>query len=287
MAKDFTSNLKKKRDALQNSFVMNMQEDTKKSLDKLETSPTLDNLENAITIIENDSVITEAEKKEILKEINQNYGHLFTFDNCPTNNYSALKDQAKFLYHATRYNFLLYAQRVKAIRDFQYYKTEDKYQTFEEFIEKEIKADKSGTYKYINLIEYFETDFYKSGSASTFDPSDFEATKLFPILPLMKSKKITDKEKENIKKDFFSRIQHNESWRQIQEEAKKYKIKYNLIAHDNVQTTLEIESDLNKILKKLNKDERNILANAAKFLGKKNLIEKIKKLNKEENVDGV
>lgn len=141
---------------------------------------------------------------------------MFNFENCPED-YFELKKEARFLSGMTQYSFLLMAQRLKKIKDGQLYK-KDGYSDFKAFVEKEMPISRQTAYKYIDIITYFDVALERQ--------RELDYTKLVPVLPLLKSTN-QDIPKEELKTKFINEISLKTK-KELEEEAKKLKIKYGI-----------------------------------------------------------
>jgi hypothetical protein len=200
--------------------------------------PTNKKIDYALDTIRNEDRIKTIDKNEIEKkllEFRDNYMDLFNLNNCPSpteENYEQLKQEAKFFAGMTGYNFILMAQRVKAIRDYQLYKI-DNYPDFKSFIEKELSINRQTVYKYIDIINYF--------GVSSMRHEGYDYSKLIPFIPIIKFFD-NDEQREDLKLKIINDSK-KKSQREMQEEARELKIKYGLVK-------AEKESDLGKAMNK-------------------------------------
>ena len=186
-----------------------------------EKEPSIENKAKAIAAIKNDSALTLA-STELLEEIQNLFVKAFSSNTIPSN-YADLKKEAIYLADLNQVSGLYMAQRLKIIRDKELYK-EDKYQDFKEFITSELSLSKSTVYNYIDLVEIFleskllNIDVEKISS---------NRSKVIPFLPILKSDKLSDKDKESIKSSIMKEID-TKSAREMSAEAKDLKVEYGL-----------------------------------------------------------
>ena len=196
---------------------INTNENTKKVIKEAIDHPTKEHIIDAIEVIREDDIISDTERKELIKSFQDQFTSIFNFNNCP-DDYESLKKEAKFLSKMTQYSFLLMAQRLLKIRDNQLY-TGDGYDDFKSFIENELPIAKTTVYCYIDVYTLFGVQ------TSELDVK-IDYSKLFPVLPILKSER-DDIPKDQLKSKFIREAQQK-SAREIKDEAKELKIKYGL-----------------------------------------------------------
>lgn len=228
--------LKEKAEDLEN--IRKITKETSTILYDTEDNPTKENIIKSIETVKSDSLIPADDKKDILKALEQQFIKIFNFDNCPKD-YKELKTEVKFLSKLAKSTFIIMAHRLKKIRDNKLFK-EDGYNTFKEFIEKELNLAKATVYQYIDIIDNFEVYVRRL-------PENLEYSKIRHYLPLLKSKN-NDIPKKEIKEQIIEDIQ-NKSFREIQKEAKALKIKYGLIK-DKIQIN-ELINSIDNFIKKI------------------------------------
>lgn len=208
------------------SEVIQEYEGSKETIDAInifEKDPTIESHDKVIQAIENDSNLTSS-KDELMGEIQKLFIKSFSTSNIPSS-YSQLKTEAKFLADLNQVSGLYMAQRLTIIRDQELYK-KDGYKDFRTFIDSELTLSRSSVYNYIDIVEYFveskrlDTEMEMLGT---------NRSKLIPFIPLLKSEKLTEVEKENIKDSLISKLEDH-SFRELTQEAKELKIKYNLLS---------------------------------------------------------
>ncbi|HNZ27674.1 MAG TPA: hypothetical protein PLG34_12260 [Spirochaetota bacterium] len=215
-----------------------MEQKTRDSIIKIETTPTIYNLQVVKDDIDSDKQLTKSEKSYILDFLENKYFSVF-FQECPTD-YENLKKEALFFKDLTEKSFYLMAQRLKIIRDNQLYKI-DNYDDFKSFIDNEIKINQSTVYRYIDIIEKF--------GLATLQVDMIEYTKLLPALPLLKLN-IPEDTKEEIKKIFLEESKVN-SARDMQKKAVEIKKQLSI---DNPIIIKNQQSFWNKIYQNILKE---------------------------------
>ena len=247
--------------------IENIDDSIKDILIETETKPSKENINQAITLINNSDNLSLSNKKDLLDNIKLNYIKIFNFNNCP-DDYESLKSEAKFLSGITQYSFLLMAQRLQKIRDMELYQ-KDGYKDFKSFIEKELDIARTTVYCYIDVYSLFY-----SGVQSTEHETNTQFSKLFPVIPLLKTKneKIP---KAKIKERFLSEIR-SKSEKDIKEEAKELKIQYGLIKptdnknrrKSNNQIILQVVKTIRNKIKKIKAEEIDYLMSELKDIKK-------------------
>lgn len=219
MAKNFDMTKMKRGKSLAEAAqsIEDIGEDTVRSIDDLIESPRKEKVTGTVAAIRRDPLMKETDKKMLLDVLRGQFADLFNFQNCPED-YESLKLEAHFLSDLTQFSFLLLGQRLKKIRDNELYR-QDGYDDFKAFVEQEIKIARSTAYNYIDLISVFGVQTF--GHRNPPDPS-----KLIPLLPLFKANR-EDIPEQKLKSRFIEEAK-TKSARDIQEEAKKLKIKYGL-----------------------------------------------------------
>ncbi|MBP7552835.1 MAG: hypothetical protein KA885_05360 [Spirochaetes bacterium] len=202
-----------------NLLDMEMDDDTREIIKKVEAEPKKENIDKAIIQITNDDTLNNENKYVILDELKNRYISLFNFNNCP-DDYETLKAEAKFLSGMTQYSFLLMAQRLLKIKTKQLYIKEG-YKDFKNFIENEMTISRTTVYCYMDVYSLFF-----DGVQLTEHDTDIEFSKLFSVIPLLKAN-IEDSQKKEIRGRFLSEVK-DKSEKEIKEETKELKIKYGL-----------------------------------------------------------
>jgi len=197
--------------------ITHMEHKTAESLSLLDECAYAGQVLAVVKQVEKDSLLPQADRENLISTLKSSFFHLFNLDYCPED-YESLKAETKFLLGINQSSFILMAQRLKKIRDGKLYE-QDGYNDFKSFIEKELPIAKTTVYCYIDVLTYF-------GVQSTELEKNLDYTKLFPLLPLLKSEEITIP-KEEIRQEYLQKIQV-EPLRQIKEEAKVLKEKYGL-----------------------------------------------------------
>lgn len=238
--KTFDSSIKNRHKDIKDTIeTFDMEQETK---DLLESIDNISSKEEVVKIrdrIMSDKILSDEGKNEIVLKFLIEFQDIFNFDNCP-DDYNSLKQEAKFLSGMTQYSFMLMAQRLSKIRDKELYK-EDGYPDFKSFIEGELTIAKTTVYCYMDIYNFF-------GVQTSELEEKIDYSKLFPVIPLLKSKN-EDIPKDEIKKDFISKMKI-ESAREIKEEAKALKVKYGLVREkEEVRLVDKIKSEIEKLTK--------------------------------------
>ncbi len=198
---------------------------SKKKLNDFVKKPTVEKLESFLQILSENKTIglkgyEDAEhllKIKLFEFIKKNYFNLF-LKYLPTIKTSQeLEEHAQFFYNQGSQNYILMGFTLKAIRDKNLWNKE-KYGTFQNYLENELKIVKSTAYNYIDLVECFEVQTF--GLLTN-------ASKLLPFIPIMKSDKIDISIKKELENKLSKEIKIK-SARELLEEAKQKKIEYGL-----------------------------------------------------------
>lgn len=219
MAKNFDMTKMKRGKSLAEAAqnIEDISEDTTESIEALLGSPRKENVTRTLAAIKRDDRLKDADKQMLIDTLRGQFADLFNFKNCPED-YETLKLESLFLSELTQFSFLLLGQRLKKIRDNELYR-QDGYDDFKTFVAQEIKIARSTAYNYIDLISVFGVQTF--GHDDSPDPS-----KLIPLLPIFKTNR-EDIPEEKLKNRFIEEAK-TKSARDIQDEAKKLKIKYGL-----------------------------------------------------------
>jgi hypothetical protein len=145
----------------------------------------------------------------------------YSYSECPSE-YEELVVQAKELYSSSYYCMILAAQRLQIIKDKKMYK--DEYDTFEDFLQKEIKQHRATVYKYLKFNELFSDEL-----ADEEDITIIQPTKIFSALPLLTSRKINDEQKRSLKSEFFKYTKDSDTSQKevkqvVEERTNEYKL---------------------------------------------------------------
>lgn len=219
MAKNFDITKMKRGKSLAEAAqsIENISEETIESIDALLVNPRKENVTRTLAAVNRDDRLKDTDKKMLVDTLRGQFADLFNFNNCP-DDYETLKLESLFLSELTQFSFLLLGQRLKKIRDNELYR-QDGYDDFKTFVSEVIKIARSTAYNYIDLISVFGVQTFGHDNAP--DPS-----KLIPLLPIFKTNR-DDIPEEKLKNRFIEEAK-TKSARDIQEEAKKLKIKYGL-----------------------------------------------------------
>lgn len=187
-----------------------MDDNTEEIISSAINNPSIENINASIKIIDSDIFLSRENKKELQEMLERYYFELYSKD-VDTEDYYTLKEEAIYFAKMTNESFVLMAQRLKIIRDKELYKN-DGYLFFKDFLDNEIKLNKSTINRYINIIENYEV--------ATLQPG-IEHSKLIPSLPILKLN-ISDEKKEEIK-EMFLNGSRNLSARELQKKADEIK----------------------------------------------------------------
>lgn len=179
------------------------------------------------------------------------------------NLYLNMKNESIFFAELSQRSFLQMAIRLKIIRDNKLYKIFDLFNTFEDFIDKEIPVHRSTVFTYLDVINSFGIDMLLTTSNI-----DFNYTKIRPFLPLLKNKEIEETNKNDLKVSIL-KWSNEYSTRDMQKLAEKEKIKYGFQQKSRNVTTFSvknIEKYINENKDKIFKINRNELNNHISFI---------------------
>ncbi len=231
-----------------------------RSISNIGNNPTKETIIETVEKINKSNIIDEAKKRKIVKKLQKTYISVFNFDNCPED-YQTLKNEAKFFSGMTNYSFLLMAQRLLRIRDNKLYKN-DGYETFREFIDKEIALSERTVYNYIDILKVFELQTFAI-------LENVNHSKLVKVIPLLKAHNESIP-KDELKRRFLSEIQ-TKSAREIEKEVVELKKQYGLIKENEVSIDRIIEDFLKRIPTNISVEDKSKLQNVIDFIQRINL----------------
>lgn len=186
-----------------------------------EESPTMKNKEIAIKAVKNDTSLSTA-GSDLLEQIQTLFMKGFSSKIIPSV-YEDLKREAKYLSDLNQISGLYMAQRLIIIRNKELYKN-DGYTDFRSFIESELTLSRSTVYNYIDIIENFTAS---NEIDSNMEKLGSNRSKLVPFIPLLKSDKLTEKQKSKIRTNVISDIEIR-TFRELTQVAKELKLEYGL-----------------------------------------------------------
>jgi len=236
--KTFDSSIKNRHKDIKDTIeTFDMEQETKDLLKNINEVSTKEDIIKVKNRIISDKVMSDGIKNEVVIKILGEFQEMFNFDNCP-DDYNSLKEEAKFLSGMTQYSFLLMGQRLLKIKEKELYK-EDGYPDFKSFIEGELTIAKTTVYCYMDIYNFF-------GVQTSELEEKIDYSKLFPVIPLLKSKN-ENIPKDEIKKEFIKKMKI-ESAREIKEEARELKVKYGLVREkEEVRLVDKIKSEIEKL----------------------------------------
>ena len=203
---------------------------------------------DAIDAINKDTGL-QAEKKQILiTQIINVCSLIITHNNCPED-YPTLKKEVQYLSMQTQKNFVLLAQRLRAIQINQLY-TIDGYPDFKTFIEKTLSISRSTVYKYIDIITFFGVELITH--------ENIQPTKLLPIIPVLKKGYLTPEAAKDLKEKYIEKAK-NKSLSQIIKSAHYEKTKYISGTKNRISKTERLITNLKTSLDKNNLTEGELI----------------------------
>lgn len=197
--------------------------ETVDAVDIFEKNPTKENIDKAVEAVKKDTSITIS-KDELMGVLQALFVETFSSNIIPAS-YKDLKEEAKYLADLHQVSGLYMAQRLKVIRDRELFK-EDGYLDFKSFIESELSITKKSVYNYIDIVEQF-IECKRLHSKEEMNKLSHNKSKLIAYMPLLKSDKLSDKDKDKLRDDVLKKVE-TRSFRDLTADAKELKLEYGL-----------------------------------------------------------
>lgn len=253
-------------------------ESSKETIDAVnifEKEPNKKNQQHVVAAIQKDPKL-EMVKSDLLIQIQEYFVKAFSSNIIPTN-YKDLKNEAKYLADLNQVSGLYMAQRLCIIRDKELYR-EDGYKDFISFIESELSLSKSTVYNYIDIIENFSES---KRLDSNLEKLGNNRSKLVPFIPLLKSDKLSDTQKNKIRKDLIKELE-SKSYRELCQVAKDLKVKYELTKPKGIKKieSPSLVNSLEDIFSKIKNIEDSVANNT--FIIVLEHLEKTNQISKDE-----
>lgn len=206
-------------------------EETKEAVETVIATPTSKNIEAAKNQVLVDSLLTDEDKQLLLDEIEQVVLDIDKSFKIIPSSYDDLKKEVVYLSELyskaidlSHKTFVKICERLYTIRDQKLYEI-DGFNDFKSFVENTLPFSRSTTYEYLDIYEYYNVS----------DRSDTELiaiannrSKLRPYIQLLKSDKLEDEKKEEIKQSTIEKLD-SKSKKDFIQEANDLKVEYGLV----------------------------------------------------------